>query len=63
VMVAEGVRTTRAAIDLGRKFNVELPIITGVGAVLFRGASARDAINQLMNRPPQEEMSWMQSGE
>lgn len=62
VMVAEGVRTTRAAVDMGKKLGVELPIITGVHAVLFAGKAPGDAINQLMNRPPQEEMSWMESG-
>lgn len=63
VMVAEGVRTTRAAVDLGKKLGVELPIISSVHAVLFKGKAPGDAIDQLMNRPPQEEMSWMQAGE
>jgi glycerol-3-phosphate dehydrogenase (NAD(P)+) len=63
VMVAEGVRTTRAALDMGKKLGVELPIITSVHAVLFGGKAPGDAINQLMNRPPQEEMSWMESGD
>jgi glycerol-3-phosphate dehydrogenase (NAD(P)+) len=62
VMVAEGVRTTHAAVDLGRKLGVDLPIIESVHGVLFDGKDPRDAINQLMNRPPQEEMSWMQAG-
>ena len=62
-MVAEGVRTTRAAVDLARKVGVELPIITSVSEVLFSGEDPRGAINRLMNRPPQEEMSWMESHE
>jgi glycerol-3-phosphate dehydrogenase (NAD(P)+) len=63
VMVAEGVRTTHAAVDLGKKLGVDLPIIQSVHGVLFEGKDPRDAINQLMNRPPQEEMSWMQAGD
>lgn len=63
VMVAEGVRTTRAAVDLGRKLGVELPIISSVHAVLFDGKAPNDAIDELMNRPPQEEMSWMEASE
>ena len=62
-MVAEGVRTTRAAVDMGRKMGVELPIITAVHSVLFEGSAPREAISNLMNRPPQEEMGWMEAGE
>ena len=61
VMVAEGVRTTRAAADLGKRLEVELPIISAVNAVLFDGLDPESAIDKLMNRPPQEEMSWMQT--
>lgn len=63
VMVAEGVRTTRAAVDMGRKMKIEMPIITAVHGVLYEGKSPRHAINELMNRPPQEEMSWMEDGD
>jgi glycerol-3-phosphate dehydrogenase (NAD(P)+) len=56
VMVAEGVRTTRAAVDLGRKEGVELPIIQNINQVLFHGKDPKLAINELMNRPPREEM-------
>jgi glycerol-3-phosphate dehydrogenase (NAD(P)+) len=61
VMVAEGVRTTRAAMDLGKKLGVDLPIISAVHAVLFEGLDPRESISQLMSRPPQEETSWMRA--
>lgn len=61
VMVAEGVRTTRAAVDMGKKMGVDLPIISSVYAVLFENADPKDAINQLMNRPPQQEMKGMRA--
>ena len=61
VMVAEGVRTTRAAVDMGKKLGVELPIITSIHQVLFEHKDPREAINELMSRPPQEEMNWMRS--
>jgi glycerol-3-phosphate dehydrogenase (NAD(P)+) len=57
VMVAEGVRTTRAAIDLGRKTGIELPIIESTFGILFEGKDPREAINDLMSRPPQREMN------
>ena len=59
VMVAEGVRTTRAAVDMGKKMGADLPIISSVYGVLYDNIDPREAINQLMNRPPQQEMSWM----
>jgi glycerol-3-phosphate dehydrogenase (NAD(P)+) len=61
VMVAEGVRTTRAAVDLGKRLRVELPITTGVHRVLYSGMDPAEAIDRLMNRPPQDEMKWMNS--
>lgn len=48
--VAEGVPTTRAAIELARKHGVDMPIATEIGHVLFDGAEPRDAIARLMAR-------------
>ncbi len=61
VMVAEGVRTTRAAVELARKLDVEMPITSSVYNVLFSGFDPAEAIDLLMNRPPQDEMKWMDS--
>ncbi len=55
VMVAEGVRTTRAAVELGRRHNVELPIIEMVHRVLFDGHDPKEAVTSLMMRPPRAE--------
>ena len=57
VMVAEGVRTTRAAVELGRELGVELPIIEMVHRVLFEGHDPREAVQMLMTRPPRAETS------
>jgi glycerol-3-phosphate dehydrogenase (NAD(P)+) len=54
-MVAEGVRTTRAAVELGRERGVELPIIEMVHRVLFEGHDPHEAIQMLMSRPPRAE--------
>jgi len=48
--VAEGVNTARAAVELGRRHNVELPIAEQVTEVLFRGKAPRQAIADLMER-------------
>ncbi len=62
VMVAEGVRTTRAAVELGRRHNVELPIIEMVHRVLFERHDPREAVTELMMRPPRAEASGETSG-
>ena len=54
--VAEGVPTTRAAVALGQRFDVELPIINQMHRVLFEGISPTDAIVQLMEREPAREL-------
>jgi len=51
VMVAEGVRTTRAAVELGKRSGVELPIIESVYQLLFEDRDPREAIVELMTRP------------
>jgi glycerol-3-phosphate dehydrogenase (NAD(P)+) len=48
--VAEGVYTARAAVELGRRAGVELPIASEVAQVLFEGKSPRQALNDLMER-------------
>jgi len=50
VMVAEGVRTTKSAHDLAKKYHVELPITEQVYKVLFEGKSAKEAVSELMQR-------------
>jgi glycerol-3-phosphate dehydrogenase (NAD(P)+) len=50
VMIAEGVHTARAARDLGRAHDIELPITEQVCAMLFEGRSPRDAMRALMAR-------------
>ncbi|MBI1967981.1 MAG: NAD(P)-dependent glycerol-3-phosphate dehydrogenase [Gemmatimonadetes bacterium] len=48
--VAEGVNTARAAVALGERHGVELPIAREVSAILFNGKSPRQAIADLMER-------------
>ncbi len=49
-MVIEGVETSSAAMALGRRHRVELPIIEQVHAILFRGRPPRKALHALMGR-------------
>lgn len=50
IMVAEGVKTTEAAVKLGKKLKVELPITEKVYEVLFKGEDPLNAVKNLMLR-------------
>lgn len=54
-MVAEGVRTTGAALALGARHGVELPLAAQMAAVLEGRATAREAVERLMLRPQRSE--------
>jgi len=49
-MVAEGIKTTNAAVDLARRHGVEMPISEQMFQMLHFGISPRDAIQRLMER-------------
>ena len=49
-MIAEGVETCDAAVALGAKFGVDLPIIQQMHAVLYESRSPRAALRELMER-------------
>lgn len=53
--VAEGIPTTRSAVQLGRRLGVELPIAEQVHRVLFERLDPHEALRALMGRPPREE--------
>jgi len=50
VMVAEGVKTTRAAYQLANNLQVEVPIITEAYRVLFENKDPKQAVFDLMTR-------------
>ena len=49
-MVVEGVYSAKAGYALAQKYQVSMPIIEQVNRVLFEGASAADAVKELMLR-------------
>jgi glycerol-3-phosphate dehydrogenase (NAD(P)+) len=53
--VAEGVRTTSAALGLAATHGVEMPITEQMAAILEHGKSPQDAIRELMARPGRDE--------
>lgn len=54
-MVAEGVRTTGAALALGRRHEIELPIAAQMAAVLEGRSSPAEAVEILMGRKQRPE--------
>lgn len=54
-MVAEGVNTCISAYNLGKKLNIELPIINQIYEVLFKNKDAKQAVYDLMTRTPKAE--------
>jgi len=55
-MVAEGVRTTSAALALGASHDVELPIAAQMAEVLAGRRTPREAVGCLMLRPQRDEL-------
>jgi glycerol-3-phosphate dehydrogenase (NAD(P)+) len=53
--VAEGIRTTSAALGLAKAHGVEMPITEQMAAILEYGKSPQDAIRELMARPGRDE--------
>jgi glycerol-3-phosphate dehydrogenase (NAD(P)+) len=54
--VAEGVFTTKAAVGLARKKNIEMPITEQIFAILENGKSPQHAIEELMTRAARSEL-------
>ena len=54
-MVAEGVKTTAAAVGLAKRYSVEMPIVQQMSEVLQGITAPREAIQHLMERPLRNE--------
>jgi glycerol-3-phosphate dehydrogenase (NAD(P)+) len=53
--VAEGIRSTTAALGLAARYGVEMPITEQMDAILHQGKTPKEAIRELMARPGREE--------
>jgi glycerol-3-phosphate dehydrogenase (NAD(P)+) len=50
VMIAEGVKTSKSAFDLSKRYQIPMPITEEVNYVLFQGKDPRQAVEDLMMR-------------
>ena len=60
-MVVEGVYSAKAAAKLAKEYDVSMPIVEEVNAVLFEGKSPAEAVNDLMMRESRSEnrsLTW-----
>jgi glycerol-3-phosphate dehydrogenase (NAD(P)+) len=53
--VAEGIRTTAAALGLAKAYGIEMPITEQMSQILDHGKSPQDAMRELMARPGRDE--------
>jgi glycerol-3-phosphate dehydrogenase (NAD(P)+) len=53
--VAEGIRSTHAALGLAARYGVEMPITEQMDAILHHSKNPKEAIRDLMSRPGREE--------
>lgn len=61
-MVAEGVPTTIAALQLARRYGVEMPIAEQMHQILFEGKAPRRAVVDLMTRDAKGELDGLEPG-
>jgi glycerol-3-phosphate dehydrogenase (NAD(P)+) len=54
-MVAEGVRTTAAVMEISNRQGVEMPITQKMHEILYSGKSPAKAVGELMSREPRAE--------
>ncbi|MCK5235558.1 MAG: NAD(P)-dependent glycerol-3-phosphate dehydrogenase [Deltaproteobacteria bacterium] len=54
-MVAEGVKTSKSAFELSKRYAVEMPITEEVYNVIHEGKPVKDAFRDLMQRDPKDE--------
>ena len=54
-MVVEGVYSAKAAYELGKKYNVSMPIVEAVNRVLFEGLDVKEEVSGLLLRDRKRE--------
>lgn len=56
-MIVEGVYSAKAALKLAQKYDICMPVVEQVNAMLFDGVSVQDAVYELMNRSKKSELN------
>lgn len=56
-MVVEGAVSAKAALELSKKYNVDMPIVEKVNDILFNNVPAQEGVKDIMNRELTNEFS------
>ncbi|MFA7412035.1 MAG: NAD(P)H-dependent glycerol-3-phosphate dehydrogenase, partial [Tissierellaceae bacterium] len=62
-MVVEGIKTTKSAYNLSKKYGIEMPITKEIYNVLYEGKDVKNAVTNLMLRDMKHEMEDIVQGE
>lgn len=54
-MAVEGIYTCVSALELGRKYNIPIPVTEATYAIIFKGLDPKTAVNALMTRTVKDE--------
>lgn len=60
-MVVEGINAIPAALELQKKYDVEMPLVNAVDAVINHGADPKKTVHFLMTRAPRSELEYRRS--
>ena len=60
-MVVEGINAIPAALQLQAKYNVEMPLVNAIDAVVNHNADPRETVHFLMTRAPRSELEYRRS--
>jgi glycerol-3-phosphate dehydrogenase (NAD(P)+) len=58
-MVAEGISTSKAVVQLAQRMGMDMPISTEVYRILHEGRDLGGALTELMDREPRPEFYWI----
>jgi glycerol-3-phosphate dehydrogenase (NAD(P)+) len=61
-MVAEGVKTSRPILELGRKVDTWMPITEGVVSLIYEGNTPDRMVADILSRPPMPETYGIENG-
>lgn len=60
-MVVEGINAIPAALELQKKYSIEMPLVDAVDAVVNHGADPKATVSDLMTREPRSELDYRKS--
>ncbi len=60
-MVVEGINAIPAALELQKRYHVEMPLVNAIDSVVNHGADPKETVRMLMTRAPRSELEYRRS--